>query len=232
MLAARGVAATVSLAGRVSDPKLPPLPVRIGGFGGAAGLAAWMRAEGVTHLIDATHPFAAEISRNAAAAAAMTGLPFVALTRPPWRAGPGDDWTGVASVEAAADALSGPPRRVMLAIGRTKLAAFAGQPQHHYLLRFVDPPAGPLPFPQAEVVVDRGPFTPEGDEALMRAHRIEMVVAKNSGGTGASAKLAAARALGLPVLMIARPEAPARDEVARPEAVLDWLAAHGADLGV
>ena len=224
LVAERGLEATLSYAGRVANPRRQPVATRCGGFGGAEGLAAWLHEHRITHVVDATHPFAPCISRNAVAACAAAGVPLIALVRPPWIAGPGDRWTGVADVTAAAAALSGPPARVFLAVGRQSLGTFAAQPQHHYLLRLVDPPATPPPLPRHDVVVSRGPFTAEGDAALMREHGTQLLVCKNSGGGGARAKLDAARALGLPVLMIARPAPPRRDEVATPEAALAWLA--------
>lgn len=223
LVAARGIEATLSYAGRVEAPRPQPVPVRSGGFGGAGGLAAWLREKGITHVVDATHPFAAQMSRNAIAACAEVGVPLVAVVRPQWQAGAGDRWTEVAGIPAAVVALAGPPRRVFLAVGRQSLAEFGGQPQHRYLLRLVDPPAGPLPFPRHDVVLSRGPFSVEADAALMLEHGIEVVVSKNSGGVGARAKIDAARALGLPVLMIARPLIPPRQEVATAEAALDWL---------
>jgi len=222
-LAAAGLRATLSYMGRVERPKPQPVAVRIGGFGGAEGLAAWLRAEAVTHLVDATHPFAARMSANAAAAAAATGVPLVALTRPPWQPGPGDRWQRVPDMAGAVAALAGPGRRVMLAIGRMHLAEFAAQPQHDYLLRLVDPPAAPVPLPRHRVVVDRGPFSVDGDRALMAAHGVELIVAKNAGGQGSVAKLVAARDLGLPVVMIDRPAMPARREAATVAEVMGWL---------
>ncbi|TCM86579.1 cobalt-precorrin-6A reductase [Rhodovulum steppense] len=231
-VAARGIMATLSLAGRVERPKPQPVAMRVGGFGGAEGLAAYLRETGISHVVDATHPFAAQMSRNAVIACAAAGVPLVALTRPAWAPGPGDDWQRVPDIAGAVAALAGPARRVMLAVGRMHLDAFAVRPQHFYLLRLVDPPASPPPLPHHHVIVSRGPFTEAGDSALMQEHRIELVVSKNAGGSGARAKIDAARALGLPVLMIDRPALPARDEVATPGAVLDWLAHSGADLGV
>lgn len=230
-LAKRGVDGIVSFAGRVERPVRQPLPQRVGGFGGAEGLAAYLRAEGITHLVDATHPFAAGISANAVAAAEAAGIPLVALTRPPWAPGDDDDWIEVPDIAEAVEELDGSRRRVMLAVGRTHLDAFAVHPQHFYLLRLVDPPVQAPPFPDCHVEVSRGPFTAGGDRALMERHGIQMVVAKNSGGDGARAKLDAARALDLPVVMIERPYMPPRPEVQTPAAVLDWLQAHGADLG-
>ena len=230
-LAERGLRATLSYAGRVERPKPQPLPVRVGGFGGVAGLAAYLAREGVTHLIDATHPFAAAMSRNACAASEAARVPLIALSRPPWQPGPGDNWRRVPDIAAAVATLDGPPRRIMLALGRMHLAEFAAQPQHHYLLRLVDAPASPPPLPHHTVVVDRGPFEAASDTALLRAHRIELILCKNAGGSGAEAKLIAARALGLPVLMIDRPALPPRLEVHSVTEVLDWLD-HGATSGV
>lgn len=228
-LAQAGYDAVYSYAGRTAAPAAQPLPMRVGGFGGAAGLADWLRAEAVTHVVDATHPFAAQISRNAVAACAATGVRLVALERAAWEAGPGDRWTRVPDVRAAARALPRPPSRVFLAIGRQSLDAFAHRPEHRYLLRLVDPPDGPLPLRGAEAVIDRGPFTREGDLALMRRHGIDLVVAKNAGGEGARAKIDAARDLGLPVVMIDRPVIPERETVGTVEALMARL---HADLGV
>ncbi len=230
--AERGIDGVVSFAGRVERPLQLPLPQRIGGFGGAEGLADYLRAEGITHVVDATHPFAAQMSRNAVAGCAAAGVPLIALTRPAWEPVAGDRWTRVADIAGAVAALDGPRMRVMLAIGRQHLADFAPHPQHFYLLRLVDPPAGPLPFPDAQVIVDRGPFDAEADRRLMEAHGIGLVVSKNAGGTGAYAKIAAARALGLPVVMIDRPALPVRTEAHDPEAVLTWIGHAGIPRGV
>jgi precorrin-6A/cobalt-precorrin-6A reductase len=224
LLADLSVAATLSYAGRTEAPRAQPIPVRVGGFGGAEGLAAYLREARVTHLVDATHPFAATMSANAVAAARLAGIPLLALTRPAWDPVLGDQWTRVADIEDAVAALAGPPRRILLALGRMHVADFAAMPQHHYVLRFVDAPTVPPILPHHVLIVDRGPFTPEGDRALMEAHDIDLVVCKNAGGKGAEAKLVAARALGIPVLMIDRPALPPRAEVTDPAAVLEWLA--------
>ncbi|QJQ99591.1 cobalt-precorrin-6A reductase [Halomonas sp. PGE1] len=223
-LAEREVPALFSYAGRVSTPKPQPLPTRVGGFGGVAGLADFLAEHGITHLVDATHPFAERMSRNAVAAARRAGIRLIALTRPPWAPQAGDRWTRVADIEAAVAALAGPPERILLAIGRQHLAAFAAQPRHHYLLRLVDAPEAPPPLPRHRVILDRGPFTLAGDLALLREHGIQRIVCKNAGGAGAIAKLSAARELGLPVVMIERPALPSRHEVHSVEAVLAWLA--------
>lgn len=226
-----GLPAVYSVAGRTEAPALPALPCRSGGFGGAAGLAAYLREAGITHVVDATHPFAAQMSRNAVAACAAAGLPLIALERAPWAPGPGDRWRSFPGLPEIAAALPQAATRIFLAIGRQNLDLFAAHPQHHYLLRLVDPPQG-LPLARAEVVVSKGPFTAEGDLALMRAHRTELVIAKNAGGAAASAKLEAARTLGIPVWLAERPTIPDRPRAGRPQEVMDWLAAHGARLGV
>ncbi len=219
-----------SYAGRTQSLRPQPLPTRVGGFGGVVGLTGWLRDHRITHVVDATHPFAAQMSAHAVAACAATGVRLIALERPPWRPRPSDDWHTVPDIEAAVSALPPTPARVFLAIGRQQLAPFARQPQHHYLLRLVDP-AESLPLPQATVVVARGPFTVEGDSDLLREHAITHLVTKNSGGTAAVAKLDAARALRLPVVVIDRPALPARRCVASVADVMAWVA-HPADLGV
>ncbi|MBY6241071.1 cobalt-precorrin-6A reductase [Methylosinus sp. Sm6] len=229
-LAAAGLDAVYSYAGRTASPKAQPLPTRIGGFGGADGLAAYLRTERITHVVDATHPFAAGISRNAAAAAAASGVDLIAVERPAWTPVAGDRWIEVPSIEAAVAALPEARASVFLAIGRQSLGAFAVKPQHSYLLRLVDP-MEILPLPDAIAVVDRGPFTESGDRALMERHGVALVVAKNAGGVAAAAKLSAARALGLPVVMIGRPAVPPR-KVAPDVASLMEALRHGADLGV
>lgn len=222
--AEEGLAGTVSFAGRVARPKRQPLPQRVGGFGGSAGLAAFLAANGITHVIDATHPFAAQMSRNAVAGCAEACVPLIALTRAPWEAVEGDNWTRVPDIARAVAALDQPARRVMLAIGRMNLGDFAPHPQHFYLLRLVDPPSVPPPFPDHDVLVSRGPFTAADDQALMERYGIDLVVSKNAGGTAAYAKIAAARALGLPVVMIDRPALPDRAQAHTVAQVLGWIA--------
>ncbi|WP_026314177.1 cobalt-precorrin-6A reductase [Actinomadura flavalba] len=201
-----GVAVVSSLAGRVSDPKLPVGEVRVGGFGGAAGLAAWLVSERVDRLVDATHPFAARMSASAAEAASRTGVPLLALRRPGWTAGPGDDWTRVPSLEAAAGALpSG--ARVFLTTGRRSIPLFAARTDAWFLARSVDPPDPPTP-PNVHVLLARGPYTVEGEHALIRTHALTHLVTKDSGGPLTRAKLTAAREATLPVLLIDRPPTP------------------------
>ncbi|MCC2113415.1 MAG: cobalt-precorrin-6A reductase, partial [Hyphomicrobiales bacterium] len=184
----------------------------------------YLRDNGIGALIDATHPFAAQMSVHAVAAAEAAGLPLIALERPPWTPEPGDDWREVDTLEEAADALGETPRKIFLAIGRLHLGAFAEKPQHSYVVRLVDPPQEKLPLPDVNVLVGRGPFRTADDLAMMRDHGIEAVVAKNAGGPASYAKIEAARLLGIPVILQRRPFAPARETAATVEAVLAWLA--------
>lgn len=199
---------TLSLAGRTKAPLALPVPVRSGGFGGAEGLAAWLRDHHIDRLIDATHPFAAVISANAAVAARQAGVPLLALRRPAWQRQAGDTWTEVPDMAAAVKALGPAPRRVFLALGRKELAPFEAAPWHRYLIRSVDPVDPPLAVPDATYLLDRGPFSQDGDTALLRDQGIEVIVCKNSGGTASYAKIAAAHRLGLPVVIVTRPPVP------------------------
>jgi len=217
------VDAVLSFAGRTDNPKLPPIPWRIGGFGGVDGLINYLRDEKIDRVVDATHPFAAQMSRHAVIACDAAGVPLLALARAPWRPVAGDRWIEVGDLPQAADALGAQPRRVFLGIGRQNLDIFAAYPQHAYLVRLVDPPRGPLPLPNIELVVARGPFDLAGDRAMLEAHRTEIVVAKNAGGDAAVAKITAAREIGLPVVMVKRPAVPARRTVATVAEVLAWL---------
>jgi precorrin-6A/cobalt-precorrin-6A reductase len=228
-IARAGFEAIYSYGGRTRAPADQPLPTRIGGFGGASGLADYIRQQGITHVVDATHPFAAEMSRNAIVACAETGTPLIALERAPWTRMPGDTWIEVADVASAVAALPERGARVFLAIGRQHIAPFGARPQHTYTLRFVDPPEGALPF-EADVIVSRGPFTLQSELEMMRARGIVWIVARNSGGDGARAKIDAARALGLPVVMISRPPLPERLRVESVAEVMAWLG-HRACLG-
>lgn len=213
----------LSLAGRTENPAPQPVPVRVGGFGGAEGLARFLAAERVGAVVDATHPYAAVISRNAAAACAQAGVPLLALRRPPWRRQEGDRWREVEDVAGAMAALGVASRHVFLALGRNEVRAFEAAPQHCYLVRSVDPVVPPLDVPQAGYVVARGPFAQDAERALLEAHGIEVIVAKNSGGMATYAKIAAARALGIEVLLLRRPALPDAEAVESAEAALAWL---------
>ncbi|WP_233617604.1 cobalt-precorrin-6A reductase [Actinomadura sp. WAC 06369] len=199
------VEVTSSLAGRTAAPRALPGRVRVGGFGGPDGLAAWLRDERIDAVVDATHPFAARMTGNAALACAAAGVPLLVLRRPGWTKGPGDDWRRVPSLAAAAADLPG--ERVFLTTGRTGLAAFAGDARRRYLVRSVDPPEPPLPA-RTTVVLARGPFTVGDETALMREHRVDVLVTKDSGGAMTAAKLTAARRLGVPVVVVDRPPVP------------------------
>ncbi len=226
-----GVEAVFSYAGRTNAPLAQPLATRVGGFGGVAGLVAYLAQDRITHVVDATHPFAAGMSHNAHAACVQASLPLIRLERPAWQAQAGDHWTLLPRLEDIPAALPDAPARVFLAIGKQQIGLFAAKPQHHYLLRLVDQPEAALPLPDTKVILARGPFDLAGDIALMREHAITHVVAKNAGGIGARAKLDAARALGLPVLMAQRPALP-RGTIARNGAeVMTWLG-HNTDRGV
>jgi precorrin-6A/cobalt-precorrin-6A reductase len=218
-----GLDVTLSLAGRTASPARQPVPVRIGGFGGAAGLADYLLSGRTDALIDATHPYASVISANAVVAARKTGVPFVILRRPPWVAVAGDRWTEVNDVREAVKVLGKTPHRVFVTLGRNELAPFAAAPQHHYLVRSVDPVDPPLPLPHVSYVTGRGPFAEAGDRDLMTTHGIEIVVVKNSGGTATYGKIAAARELRIDVIMLRRPrvsEAPAVETI---EDAVAWL---------
>ncbi|OLP07235.1 precorrin-6x reductase [Rhodoferax antarcticus ANT.BR] len=222
-LAAAQIDAIFSYAGRTDSPLAQPLPTRVGGFGGVEGLCTWLAQQRITHVVDATHPFAAQMSCNAVAACATTGTPLLALERPAWQAQPGDRWQLVLDMVGAARALPEAPARIFLAIGRQHVAPFLDSTNHWFLLRLVDACVA-LPAQRGHIVLARGPFNEAADTALLRAHRITHVVAKNSGGSGAEAKLRAARALGLRVILIQRPSIPPRPSVSHVDAVLRWLA--------
>ncbi|WP_460070740.1 cobalt-precorrin-6A reductase [Streptomyces sp. YKOK-I1] len=218
-----GLAVTTSLAGRVASPRLPPGEVRVGGFGGPEALSAWLRERRVGALVDATHPFAATMSRHAALAAAGAEIPLLALRRPGWTPGEGDDWHEAGSVEEAAAVLPALGRRVFLTTGRLGLSAFAGPADLWFLVRSVDPPEGPRPA-RARILLDRGPFTLDGERELLRRHRIDVVVTKDSGGAATAPKLTAAREAGLPVVVVRRPPLPEGVPVTpTPEAAATWV---------
>lgn len=214
---------TLSLAGRTAVPKAAPVPTRIGGFGGVEGLSAWIAENRVQRVVDATHPFAARISRNAFEACARTATPILAVRRPAWTAHPGDRWIEVADMAAAVAALGPTPRRVFLTIGRQEVAAFAAAPQHAYHVRTIEPVGDALPVPHLTLVSARGPFSLEAERALMREASIEMLVTKNAGGAATYAKIAAARELGVPVVMVRRPAVPDSPSVTDAERALAWL---------
>lgn len=216
-----GLHVTSSLAGRVRQPQLPVGDVRVGGFGGADGLAEWLRRERIDALVDATHPFAQTITDNAVQACGHTGTPVLILRRPGWTAEPGDDWRPVPSLDAAASLLPDLGERIFLTTGRQGLAHFAAL-DLWFLVRTVDPPDPPLPA-RTTTLLNRGPFTVDSELALLREHRIDVVVTKDSGGRMTTAKLAAARKLGLPVVVVQRPPLPSAPHVETVTSATDWL---------
>ncbi|MEV7964412.1 cobalt-precorrin-6A reductase [Sphaerisporangium sp. NPDC088356] len=213
-----------SLAGRVTDPRLPEGEVRVGGFGGPERLAGWLREQGIQAVVDATHPFAERITASAVRATAAAEVPLLVLRRPGWRQEPGDDWHWTSSLPEAAASLPGLGRRVFLTTGRQGLSAFSGLDDLWFLIRTVDPPDPPLPR-HRHLLRDRGPYTLDGERVLMRHHRVDVLVTKDSGGTMTMAKLAAARELGVPVVVVRRPPLPEAPTVETPEEALAWLQA-------
>jgi precorrin-6A/cobalt-precorrin-6A reductase len=221
------MAVTSALAGRTRYPGPLAGEVRIGGFGGAAGLARYLAEHEVDRLIDATHPFAATISRAARLAAEQAGVQRLLLRRPPWARHPLDRWIEVDSIEAAARLVGRVGRRAWLTVGAGALSAFAAADGVRFLVRLIDPPNEPLPLRCCEVVLGRGPFSLAEELRLLQRHAIEVVVSKASGGAATEAKLIAARELGLPVIMVRRPPLEPGPAVETVEAALDWLAGPG-----
>jgi precorrin-6A/cobalt-precorrin-6A reductase len=219
--------ATLSLAGRTLAPKPQPIATRIGGFGGADGLADFLRAQKIDAVIDATHPYAAQISAHAVVACSTTGVPLASLVRPAWTPQPGDAWQNVPTAVTAALALGKAPRRVFLSLGRQELHFFAAFQQHHYIARLIERPQQAA-LPRGLVLLyQRGPFDIDAELRLLKDQKIDVIVSRNSGGSATYPKIEAARALRLPVIMIARRAKPIGHIVKSPEAAVAWLA-HGA----
>ncbi len=215
--------ASVSLAGAVERPEAYALPVRTGGFGGAEGLARTLSDMEAAALVDATHPFAARITANAAAAASAADVPLLRLQRPPWHPEPGDDWREVGDLDAAVAALP-QGARPFLAVGRKEIARFAGRTDLDCLMRMIDPPREDVPLPRGRLMLARPSDDVDAEAALLASHGATHVVAKNSGGRWGAAKLVAARQLGLPVIMVRRPcSAAACETVGDVEAAMAWL---------
>jgi precorrin-6A/cobalt-precorrin-6A reductase len=216
---------TMSLAGRTEHPAGQPVPTRSGGFGGVAGLVAWLKHETVRAVVDATHPYAVQISANAVDACKQLGLPLANIVRPPWDRHRDDRWTEVDSARAAAGLLAGEaqPRRVFLSVGRLELGCFASAPQHDYLARLIDPPGHITLPPRICFIFARGPFDRPAEAQLLADERIDWVVSKNSGGAATYAKIEAARCAHLPVLLIKRPDKPHGIVLRSPPEALDWL---------
>jgi precorrin-6A/cobalt-precorrin-6A reductase len=220
----RNIRSIVSYAGRVTTVETQPLPSRIGGFGGVAGMVDFITQQRITHLIDATHPFAKNISENAIKAAKITGTRFATLERPEWVAGPEDNWIRVKNVNEAVNSLNKTSERIFLAIGKQNIGEFMTQDQHFYLLRFVE--EDPLKVFQSicHVIYAKGPFKYEDDKKILLNYKISKVITKNSGGNGVRAKIDAARVLKIPVVMIDRPIITKRIIFTTVEEVLSWVA--------
>jgi precorrin-6A/cobalt-precorrin-6A reductase len=219
----RSLRVTTSLAGRTRSHAALAGEVRSGGFGGSDGLAAYLRAASVDWVVDATHPFATRISTAATAACGALGVPLLSLARPPWIPQPGDHWIDAASAAEAAAIVPGRGRRAFLTIGHSELQAFSGITSVHFVVRLVDPPAAALPLASYELILARGPFAIETERLTMASHAIDIVVAKASGGASTVAKLDAARELGIPVVMLRRPEHQHAERVERVEDALAWI---------
>ena len=214
---------TTSLAGRTVEPRRPRGEVRVGGFGGAAGLADYIQAAGVDMVVDATHPYAAAISTHAIEACRVANRPLLRFERPAWQSQKGDRWIVVDSLATAAKAAPEIGHRAFLTIGVKELAAFAAAEKIWFLVRLVEPPSRPIPLPNFELVLGRGPFALSDERELMGRHRIDLVIAKNSGGEATYAKIAAARGAGLPVLMLRRPPLPLAEIADSMAAALAWI---------
>lgn len=218
-----GLAVVTSLAGRTSAPTSLVGDVRSGGFGGAAGLCTYLQTEQIDLLIDATHPFAAQISRNAASSATLVGVPRLMLIRPGWARSPEDNWIEVESIEAAVQVIPACAQRIFVTIGRQQLAPFATLTDRWCLMRSIDPPDLTTPLPPGKLLLDRGPFNLERERELLREYQIQAIVSKNSGGDATYAKIIAARELGLPVIMVQRPIVPEGESVADVAGAIEWL---------
>jgi precorrin-6A/cobalt-precorrin-6A reductase len=222
------ISVITSLAGRTRDPTLPAGEVRIGGFGGAAGLNAYLKENAIRLLINATHPFAATMSANALAAHQESGVPLLRLLRPAWRKQPDDTWIKAPSIQGAAAICRWLGKRVLLSVGSQEVGAFANLPRAHFFVRMVDPPEAPLPLVSGETIVAKGPFALTDERRLLLEQEIDLIVTKNSGGDATFAKLAAARELSIPVVMIERPEIalhPGCETVETVAAAFDWVSA-------
>jgi precorrin-6A/cobalt-precorrin-6A reductase len=219
-----GLETITSLAGRTNEPGEIASPTRVGGFGGETGLVEYLQTMAIDLLIDATHPFAAQISWNAANAAKTVGIPFLMLIRPEWVRSSLDRWIEVESIDRAVAAIPPTAVRIFLTIGRQQLAPFATLTDRWCLMRSIDPPAADIPLPPGKLLLDRGPFSLAQELQLLKDERIDAIVSKNSGGDATYAKIMAARELNLPVVMVQRPMMPAGDRVSNVGEAIDWLA--------
>lgn len=217
---------TLSLAGRTAEPLRLPGRLHRGGFGGARGLAEYLTQQRFDCVVDATHPFAVQMKANAIAAATEAGVPLLAIRRPEWAPRDGDNWIMTGSIEEAGAVLGEEPRRVFLTTGRMELAAFRAAAQHFYVLRSVEAPLTDELPPRVALITARGPFHVADETTLLKEHAVDVIVTKNSGGEATRAKLDAARALGLPVIMVRRPDLPEALSVATVADALAWLERH------
>jgi precorrin-6A/cobalt-precorrin-6A reductase len=218
-----GLEVISSLAGRTITPKSLVGAVRVGGFGGEAGLVEYLQAAQIDLLIDATHPFAAKISCNAAGAARKVGIPWLMLIRPGWERLPQDDWIEVGSIDAAVVGIPASAKQIFLTIGRQQLAPFASLTDKWCLVRSIDPPDASILLPPGELLLDRGPFSLEQELKLLQGYQIQAIVSKNSGGDATYAKIIAARELGIPVVMVQRSIVPEGDTVTDVSGAMEWL---------
>jgi len=212
-----------SLAGRTSKPGELDGEVRVGGFGGTQGLAHYLRDIAADYLIDASHPFATEISKHACLATATTATPCLVLLRPPWCAEPGDNWHEVDDMVSAAKKIPSLGQRVFLSVGTRSLKYFSELRSTWFLVRLIDPPGEALPLAQSELILGRGPFDSVGEQKLLEQHSIDLLVTRASGGAAIKGKIDAARQLGLPVIMLRRPAPPPGESVETIDAALEWL---------
>jgi precorrin-6A/cobalt-precorrin-6A reductase len=220
-----GLAVITTLAGRTTNPHTVAGTVRIGGFGGEAGLVEYLQAEKIDFIVDATHPFAAQMSWQVAGAATKVGIARVMLVRPAWTRSLEDSWIEVDSIAAAVKAIPASAERIFVTIGRQQLAPFAILTNKWCLMRSIDPPAPSIPLPPGQLLLDRGPFSLERERELLTEYRIQAIVSKNSGGDATYAKIIAARELGLPVIMVQRPIVPEGEFVADVAGAIEWLIA-------
>ncbi len=220
-----GLAVITTLAGRTRDPKAVAGLVRIGGFGGEAGLVEYLQTEQIDLIVDASHPFAAQISRHVAGAATKVGIDRVMLVRPAWTRLPEDKWIEVESIAAAVQAIPASAERIFATIGRQQLAPFAVLTDRWCLMRSIDPPDPSIPLPPGKLLLDRGPFTLERERELLKEYQIQAIVSKNSGGDATYAKIIAARELGMPVIMVQRPPVPTGEIVVDVAGAIEWLIA-------
>lgn len=214
-----------SLAGVTSHPILPPCTIRSGGFGGINGLKHYLHTENIHAVVDATHPFAAQMGHNAAAACAMLSVPLLRLERPAWSPRPDDHWINAQNLNHAAQLLGNTPKRVFLTTGRKDLSAFRADTTHHYIIRSIDPPSLDECPQNHTLLISRPPFSLESEHTLMSSQKIDILITKNAGSASTAAKLTAARHLNIPIIMVQRPERPSLTYAATPEAAQIWLEA-------